>query len=128
MGLFDSLLKKESPTFKKVEGKDFTLENQNVFTRNPTMDDLTEYLGMLFQDSDQFVTLTLSSAKNGVRYMQACMDGGDIIIQLGLESGEQTRLVERTVSEPEECTDIFVKFFETGLVDRVNSYKPVKFR
>ncbi len=127
MGLFDGLFKKKSPTFTKVEGEKFELENQSGLTENPTKQDLLHCLGMLYDDPDQFVTLTLSRAKNGVRYMQACSAEDGIIIQLGLESGEQTRLVERCVGTPEECTEIFVKFLEAGLVDRMSGYKPVQF-
>ncbi len=126
MGFFDKLFRKEAPVFTKAEGEKFTLENQDGLVENPSRTDLAHFLTLLLSDSDQFVTLTLQRAKNGVRYMQACVAGKDIIIQLGLESGEQTRLVERTVSE-DECISIFQKFFDTGLVDKMSRYKPVQF-
>ena len=116
-------------TFEKIKytGKR-KLENQNGYMTDFTFDDVEDYLQEMFDDFNQFVTLTLTEAKNGVRFIQACQIlGGILNIQLGLENNEGTKLVEKTCSK-EVCISIFKKFYEYSLVDDLDTYKPVKFR
>lgn len=128
MGLFNKIFSKKKETFfEKVEGETFVLSNQNSKTENPTKEDLKNYLNCLFDEEDQFITLTLSKAKNGVRFMQACFAGTDLIVQLGLEDNDKTHLVEKTCVRSEECADIFYKFYDYELVDNIEEYKPVQF-
>ena len=78
----------------------------------------------MFGDDNQFVTLTLTNADYGVRYIQACRLQKGISIQLGIEEDGRTKLVEK-VGEQEECLEIFRTFYETGFVYRQEEYKPL---
>lgn len=128
MGFFDKLFKKnDTPTFGKVQEEVMTLENQNGRITNPTKQDVDEYLNEIFNDSDQFITLTHAKAKYGIRYVQACFAGSKLIVQLGVEKGNNTKLVEKICSNSKECVDIFYLFFETGIVNNLEEYQPVKF-
>ena len=76
------------------------MENQNGYLTDFTFDDVEDYLQEMFDDFDQFVTLTLIEATNGVRFIQACQIlGGILNIQLGLENNEGTKLVEKNCSK-----------------------------
>lgn len=126
MGILSKFFKKEH-VFERVEEEILELSNQNGRIQKPTKEDLKEYLNLLFDDYDQFITLTLPTAKKGIRYIQACFSGNDIIVQLGLEKENQTRLVEKVCLNAQECVDIFYKFYDYGVVDGIKDYKPVKF-
>lgn len=52
---------------------------------------------------------------------------GGYTLQLGLEQGDQTRLVEKDVT-PDEIREIFRKFYDLGIVEGIEKYKPVKFK
>lgn len=80
----------------------------------------------MFEDSDQFVVLTVSDARCGVRYVQATQIENGLIIQLGLEEGDHTRLVERESSEA-ECLQIFQEFYQSSRVRHIETYRPVEF-
>ena len=128
MGLLDKLFgKKEQPEFKKVDREILSLENQNGRLENPTREDLTDYLNCLFDEDDQFVTLTLAKAKDGVRFVQATFAGAKLIVQLGLEENNKTHLVEKVCDTGKECADIFYQFYDFGIIDRVAEYTPVQF-
>ncbi len=128
MGLFDKIFNKNKEVvFKKVEGEVFKLSNQNGMIENPTKEDLKEYLNLLFDDKDQFITLSLDKARNKIRYVQACFAGSKLIVQLGLEENNTTKLVEKVTTGSEECFDIFYKFYDYGIVDNVKQYQPVQF-
>ena len=131
MSLFDKLFNRKTTTtdvtFKKVAGEAFTLGNQNGQIENPSKNDLQKYLDLLFTEDDQFIVLTLERAKNGIRYVQATFAGNELIVQLGLEEGETTRLVEKTCPREAECTDIFYRFYDYGMVEHLEEYKPVEF-
>lgn len=128
MGLLNKLFgKKEQTEFKKVDGDVLTLENQNGSIENPTREDLKDYLNCLLDEDDQFITLTLAKAKDGVRFVQATFAGTKLIVQLGLEENNKTHLVEKVCDTGKECTDIFYQFYDFGIVDRVADYTPVQF-
>lgn len=128
MGLFDKLFNKNKEVvFKKVEEEVLKLSNQNGIIENPTKEDLKDYLNQLYDDNDQFLTLSLAKAKNGIRYVQACFAGTQLIVQLGLEENNTTKLVERICVQSAECSDIFYKFYDYGIVDNVAEYQPVQF-
>ncbi len=128
MGFFDKLFKKnDTPTFGKVQDAVMTLENQNERLDNPTKQDLDSYLNCMFDDVDQFVTLTRAKADYGIRYVQACFAGTKLIMQLGIEKGNSTKLVEKTCSNSKECIEIFYLFYESGKVDKPEEYQPVQF-
>ena len=128
MGLFDKFFnKKTQPTFTKVKEEVFTLSNQNGSINNPSKDDLKNYLNCLFDEDDQFITLTLAKAKNDVRFVQATFAGTKLIVQLGLEENDQTQLVEKTCIRSKDCVDIFYQFYDFGTVENIDEYKPVQF-
>lgn len=129
MGFFDKLFKKnDTLTFGKVQEKIMVLENQNGTITDPTKQDVKDYLQGMFQDPDQFITLTHAKAKYGVRYVQACIVDPKLIVQLGVEKENSTKLVEKICSNSKECVDIFYLFYETGRVNNLEEYQPVKFQ
>lgn len=83
----------------------------------------------VFEDADEFVTLTTGELCGGIRFVQACQerDGTGIIVELGLEEGEHTRLVEKVCRGEEECLEIFEEFYQTGDVKDRKDYSPVEF-
>ena len=128
MGFFDKLFNKNKEViFKKVEEEILMLSNQNGMIENPTKEDLKNYLNLFYNDEDQFITLSLKKAKNGIRYVQACFAGTKLIVQLGLEENNSTKLVEKICTQNAECSEIFYKFYDYGIVDNVDQYKPVQF-
>ena len=128
MGFLKNLFKKHAePEFTAVKGEAFTLENQNGRIEDPAKSDLAEYLQCLFSDPDQFVTLTQPKAVNGIRFMQACLVNGEPVVQLGLEEGGKTRLVEKTCASNAECEAIFYLFYDYSSVKDVRDYTPVQF-
>lgn len=128
MGLFDQLFnKKTQPTFTKVKEEKLTLSNQNGTICNPTKEDLKNYLNCLFDEDDQFITLTLPKAKNGVSFVQATFAKTKLIVQLGLEKNDTTYLVEKVCTSSKECVDIFYQFYNFGNIENINEYTPVQF-
>lgn len=84
-----------------------------------------KYILDMFEDEDEFVTLTVGELLHQIRYIQAAQTGSGIIVQLGIEEGEQTRLVEKECTQ-EECMNIFRVFYESALVQNLEEYAPVK--
>lgn len=80
----------------------------------------------MFEDENEFVVLTLQDIKENVRFVQAAQAESEIVVQLGMEEGDHTRLVEKECSE-ETCMEIFRKFYDTSQVDEIDAYQPVKF-
>ena len=129
MGLFSKLFNKNSEkTFENVSEEVLMISNQNGRIENPTKDDLKKYLDLLFEEKgDQFITLSLETAKNSVRFMQATYIGNDLIVQLGLENNNKIKLVEKKFNSSKECIIAFYQFLDYGFVDDVELYEPVKF-
>lgn len=129
MGFFSNLFKKTTAEvqFEQVEHDGQTvLENQNDRLTDFSDADLEMFLDAMFEDEDQFVTLTLPEARFGVRYVQACQVDDGINVQLGIEENENTKLVEKICSV-EECVDIFMQFYDTRMVSDLGTYTPVEF-
>ena len=80
----------------------------------------------MLQDDNQFVTLTVGDAPYGIRYVQATLCEEGVVVELGLEEGEHTRLVEK-ICTAEECLAIFERFYQTAAVQDVEQYQPVAF-
>lgn len=80
----------------------------------------------MFEDADEFVVLTLEEIHHQIRYVQAAQIKEGIIVQLGIEEGDHTRLVEKECTK-EECCEIFQKFYNSSYVQDVEQYKPVQF-
>ena len=82
---------------------------------------------MIYSNNEEFITLTLSEAVYGVRYMQACsVKGGGYSLQLGVETDAKTNLVER-VCDKKELVERFAQFYEYGFVHDIDQFKPVSF-
>ncbi len=113
--------------FKNAECQgERTLENQDGLIIDCSYHQVIDYLYELFDDYNEFVILTVADMKCGVRYIQAVMEKGQVLIQLGVEKGEYTRLVEKMFSH-EDCIDVFREFYESSFVHNIESYTPVKF-
>lgn len=114
-------------SFENVGRMDsFKLENQNgaLFSFNGA--DIEFLLEDMFEDEDQFVTLTAPTAVNKVRYVQACMYAdGKVELQLGIEE-KRTRLLHKSCTR-EECKAVFLRFFEGRFAPRTEDYSPVEF-
>ena len=113
-------------TFENVGRMDsFTLRNQNgaLFTFNDA--DIDFLLEDMFEDVDQFVTLTSPVAVNKIRYVQACMCDEGVEVQLGIEE-KRTRLVHKICTR-NECLEIFQTFFEGEFAPKLEEYSPVEF-
>lgn len=94
---------------------------------NPSWDDVDFRIRKMLDMSDEHVLLSLGTASYGVRYIQSTSIPGGYTLQLGLEQGDQTRLVEKDVT-PSEIREIFEKFYKFGIVDDIGKYKPVQFK
>ena len=133
MGLFDIFKNNSRKTttdvdFEKVRytGK-MTLENNFDGAKDsPTWQDIQLYINKMIQNSEEFITLTLSEAVYGVRYMQACSVKEGYSLQLGVETDDKTNLVE-IICDKNEMAERFKKFYEYGFVEDLEKFKPVSF-
>ena len=133
MGVFDffknSLKKKTTDVdFEKVEytGKMKLENNFDGSIDSPTWQQVELYIDKMIQNNEEFITLTLSEAVYGVRYMQACSVPGGYSLQLGVETDAKTNLVER-VCDKQELVEHFAQFYEYGFVHDIDRFQPVSF-
>jgi len=112
----------------KTEGRGdtFILRNQDREIRNFQTREIKEYLEEMFEDPDQFVTLSAPEAQEKVRYVQACIRGEGVNVELGIEEEDGTHLVYKICSR-EECVPIFLAFFEGAFLPKLEEYQPVQF-
>ena len=112
--------------FEKVKYTgEMTLENNfDGAINSPTWQQVQLYINKMFQNNEEFITLTLAKAVYGVRYMQACSVDGGYSLQLGVETDNKTNLVEKICDE-KELLEHFSKFYEYGFVDGI--FKPMSF-
>ncbi len=103
-----------------------TVETQEMKKINPSWDMVNECLWNMFEDEDEFVVLTVANAHDNIRYVQATQIPDGITVQLGIEEGEHTKLVEKPCTEG-ECRDIFYEFYHSSHVQNVGEYQPVEF-
>lgn len=103
----------------------FTLENQNRKKKDIYPDDISIFLEDMFLTPDQFVILTSPTVQHKVRYVQACMQGKDVEVQLGIEENG-THLFHKLCSK-KECVTIFMAFFENEFIPNMDEYEPVQF-
>jgi hypothetical protein len=139
MGVFD-FLKRESTDernaaknlttdveFKKMrESMDFTIENQDGCKVVEGDGDLFEYVEIMLDDAEQFVTLCAPGALDGIRYVQACLVDQGIEVEIGVEDKEATKLYFKLCTE-EELKDIFVAFYHDRFRPDKSLYEPVEF-
>ena len=118
--------KNKEVVFQKVKSpQGFTLENQDRKLTDFGDVDLEEYLEDLYVTPDQFLILTAPELQHQVRYIQACTHDGQVEVGLGVED-EGTRLFYKMCTE-EECTRIFLDFYDGYFVPDMKEYKPVEF-
>ncbi|MCR4655521.1 MAG: hypothetical protein K5770_04735 [Lachnospiraceae bacterium] len=94
--------------------------------QNPSWEDVMVRIRKMIDVNDEHVLLTLKQATYGVRYMQAASAPGGYDLQVGMEEGDQTRLVDKIVAE-QELFDRFETFYRYGYVDNLGEFKPVQF-
>ena len=133
MGLFDIFKKsgKKETTdveFEKVEytGKMKLENNFDGPIDSPTWQQVQLYINRIFQNNEEFIILTLSEAVYGVRYIQACDVNGEYSLELGIETDDKTKLVEK-VCDKKELVERFQQFYEYGVVNDIHQFKPVSF-
>lgn len=113
--------------FQKVLCKEpWNIRTQEMDGPVENWEEIEESLRSMFDDEDQFVTLTAANINSNIRYIQARQCDGEIVVQLGLEEETHTRLVEKMCAE-EECLDIFQEFFCSTHVRNPGDYSPVEF-
>lgn len=130
MGLFSKLFKKTTTNikFEKVAPQNaIKLENQNGVIENCSCPDMEEYIQMMLEDREQFITLSMPNAPYGIRFVQASRADKGIDVQLGLEEDNHTRLICKICSE-EECWRVFYEFFDTANVCDRKGYKTIHIR
>ena len=103
-----------------------TVETQEMKKINPSWDMVEECLWNMLEDEDEFIVLTVANAPDNIRYVQATQIPNGIIVELGIEEGDNTKLVEKSCTEG-ECRDIFYEFYHSSHVRNVEEYQPVKF-
>lgn len=118
--------KNKEIVFQNVKSQQgFTLQNQERNLTDFRDIDIEDFLEDMFVRSDQFVVLTAPEARRGVRYVQACVNEGEIEVELGVES-DGTRLYYKICSQ-EECHRIFLDFYDGCFIPDMKEYKPVAF-
>lgn len=103
-----------------------TLGSQDGERHNVSWQQVEDGLEDVFGDSNQFLVLTLQEIRHNIRYVQATQCDEGIVVQLGIEKNNATRLVEKICSE-QECIDIFREFYGSSFVKNIQEYKPVEF-
>lgn len=119
-------------TTEVVFGKTICNVPRNVRTQEvdrpvDSWKEVAGYILDMFEDEDEFVVLIVGELLHQIRYVQATQVSSGIIVQVGIEEGEQTRLVEKECTQ-EECMNIFRVFYESALVQNLEEYSPVEFR
>lgn len=115
--------------FNKEACAKTTVRTQNKLVHPKTIDDVYASLGILFNDPEEFVVLTLadSKVKHGVQYIQSAWTADGLTLQAGVVENGKIRLVEKYIS-PFECEKIYKKFFETSEVENIKDYTEVQFK
>lgn len=126
--------KKPRKTTSKVTFKNTPCDSPRRLDTNSGTDhaitsweEVAQALQDMFLDPDEFVILTVGDPQWGIRFIQSTqIKSGGITLELGLESPDGTRLVERFCTQ-EECLAIFREFYNTTNVSQRELYKPVEF-
>ena len=93
---------------------------------NPAWEDVAARLRKMMDVNDEHVVLTLKQATYGVRFIQAAQTPGGYDLQVGIEEGDQSKLVEKIVDN-KELFDRFQVFYRYGYVDNLGEFTPVNF-
>lgn len=118
MGFIGDFFRKD--TNKKAEKTKNTncavLENNFIGgIENPKWEDVKRYIEMMFQDDEEYVTLTLDRVIDGVRFMQACSAQSGYMVQLGIEDESGFSLAELKCDK-KAVQKYFKNFFNSGTV------------
>ncbi|MBQ8171675.1 MAG: hypothetical protein IJZ95_06790 [Oscillospiraceae bacterium] len=111
-----------------VIGNKFGIMAENQDRRIPAELNAAMYmLDEAFENNEQFLTLSLEKPLyDGVYFVQAArIPDGSISVQVGIETENGTRLVEKTMDEV-SCAKIMIHFLETASVGDIDSYTLVK--
>lgn len=136
MGFFDKIFRrKDKPVTITAESKNapvignkFGIMAENQDRRIPAELNAAMYmLDEAFENNEQFLTLSLEKPLyDGVYFVQAArIPDGSISVQVGIETENGTRLVEKTMDEV-SCAKIMIHFLETASVGDIDSYTLVK--
>ena len=121
---FYSLLSKKRNTAAEC-GKCMMLENNfRGVIRSPRWKDVLQYLELMAANPEEFVTLTLPAPMNGIQYMQACLVGKGVSVQLGLENEGTVTLLEAGC-DLEQTRHFFDVFYHNGMVPDVDLFHPM---
>lgn len=112
--------------FEKTICERSTVRNQCEEMPADSWETVLDLINEMLDDHDEFVVLTLAEISHNIRYVQSTWTIDGLVVQLGVEEENGTRLVEKYCSE-EECVEIFRKFFETSKVENIKDYNEVKF-
>ncbi len=128
MGIFDGLFRKTGTVkFEKdPPGQWITLETPVGVSDSFGQEDILDCIRRITEDPDFYVILTLPVATHGIRYVQACECHGIVDVQLAIEKKKYVRLVEKLCSA-QECSDIFLHFYDTGEVNDLRAFRQVRF-
>ena len=115
-------------TFERVEYMNGSkLENfYDSPIDDPSWDDVEARIRKMMDVNDEHVLLTLKQATYGVRFMQAAQTAGGYDLQVGIEEGDQSKLIEKIVDN-KELFDRFQVFYRYGYVDDLGKFTPVNF-
>lgn len=83
---------------KTVCDKPKTARTQYADKSAESWEDVEECVLDMFSDEDDFVTLIIAEISHSVRYVQSAYTGKGLVVQLGLEDENGTRLVEKYCS------------------------------
>lgn len=114
--------------FNKEACAKTTIRTQRKLMHPRTLDDINASLGILFNDPEEFIVLTLADSKvtHGVQYIQSAWTADGLTLQAGVVENGKIRLVEKVIPMF-DCEKIYKKFFETSEVDDLKNFTEVKF-
>lgn len=104
----------------------FVVENQYGRYRVECEQDFCSVVQAVFNDENQFATLTAPEAINSVKYVQACLSNREVEVQIGLDFYNKTELYYKMCS-PKETLWIFKDFYNNRFVPDMSEYRPVRF-
>lgn len=114
--------------FEKIEPKEFhTLCNQENELRDYTEEDILEFLEIIVEDTEEFVTLTSESLINEIRFVQAKVHNEEITLEIGMEKEDGTHVYGKIVTF-EKCREIFLNFHNGKWNEDLNDFEPTLFR
>ncbi len=118
-----------SDLFKNAEAstpctENITIENNfDGIISNPTWEQFLDYITKVEQNPEEYITVTLPVAKDGIKFVQGYSIAEDYPVQVGIEKNGETVLLEKVTDEV-EFELIIKKFYTEGVVENIDGYKP----